>query len=428
MFDYQLFPKHSRFLLITSVLLLTCFSMFGRTGSPQPGYQLLHGQSFVASKNYYLLTLFSELKDVKAILAKDATLSGMGKTKLDSLRTALKNCGREGDCYISRMKFSEAEVKTVSERLSELYLPGNALEKLVQNHLIPSGTYIQFQTLAPKEMLVKAWEQDATAINYALDVYAGGKKPNYPQIDSIAFNTKTTGYLGLLYDAVTVVAQENKTENSFFQPSLTAALLFLEVNEREQAADYEPMAGGENKAAYDRIKTTDWKKYKYSLILVPGAGPDEPEVALSAEGMLRCRLAALQYKQGVAPFIVTSGGKVHPYKTKFCEALEMKQYLINKLGIPASAIIIEPHARHTTTNLRNTVRIMYRNGIPFSMPAITCTTLYQSTMIGTTLMARCQKELNEVPYKPGNRLSETEWEFYPLIEALQIDPDEPMDP
>lgn len=162
--------------------------------------------------------------------------------------------------------------------------------------------------------------------------------------------------------------------------------------------------------------------------MIPGAGPDNPEVALSAEGMLRCRLAAVQYRNGLAPFIVTSGGKVHPYKTKYCEATEMKKFLMEKLHIPESAILIDPHARHTTTNMRNTARMMFRYGIPFDKPAITCTTKGQSLMIGNTLIARCLKELKEAPYKNGNRLSETEIEFFPLIEALHINPTEPIDP
>jgi hypothetical protein len=200
------------------------------------------------------------------------------------------------------------------------------------------------------------------------------------------------------------------------------------MNEREQAGDFEPMAAKANKPAFDRVKTLNWNKYKYSVIEIPGAGPDDPTVALSAEGMLRCRLAAIQYNNGLAPFIVTSGGKVHPYKTKYCEAEEMKKFLTDKLGVPENAIIIDPHARHTTTNMRNTVRLIYRYGMPFSKPGITCTTKGQSNMISNTLIARCQKELQEAPYKNGLRLSETEVEFYPLIEALHINPSEPMDP
>ena len=49
-------------------------------------------------------------------------------------------------------------------------------------------------------------------------------------------------------------------------------------------------------------------------------------------------------------------------------------------------------------------------------------------MITTTLAARCQKELNEVPFKAAKRLSETEAEFIPVIDALHIDPIEPLDP
>lgn len=426
----------NKLLLCFITLFCSYTHVYTQQRTPDPKYQLISANSFVQSKNYYLLTLLSELKDVKALLDKDPALAAIGRTKVDSLQQSLKDCGRDGYCYIRRLRFSNEEIQTVSERLDQLYSPGNPLDKLVLNHLIPSGTYILFQNLLPKEMLKKAWEQDADGINFTLGVYAGGNKPNYPLIDSISFNTKDSrnnnvylyNYVSLLYNTASLTALENKTTPTFYSPSLTAALHFLEMNEREQAADFEPMISGENKAAYDRVKTIRWKDYQYSVILVPGAGPEERDVALSAEGMLRCRLAAIRYQKGLAPFIIPSGGKVHPYKTKYCEATEMKMYLIEKLHIPANAIIIEPHARHTTTNMRNAARIIYRYGIPFTMPAITCTTLGQSTMIGTTLTARCLKELKVVPYKNGKRLSETEIEFYPMVEALQINPTEPTDP
>ena len=224
------------------------------------------------------------------------------------------------------------------------------------------------------------------------------------------------------------MALESKPNIAFFYPSLTCAVRFLEMNEREQAADFEPMAQGENKAAADKIKAIKWGNYKYSVILVPGAGPQDGAVALSAEGMLRCRLAAIQYQKKLAPIIVVSGGKVHPYKTKFCEATEMKNFLMEKLAIPENAILIDPHARHTTTNMRNTARLIFRYGIPFERAVVTCTTREQSTMIGNTSIARCLKELKAVPYKNGMRLNETLIKFFPLIEALQINPEEPMDP
>lgn len=422
------------FLFIT--LFLFSLYVLPQKNTPDPAYQLLKGESFVQAKNYYLLTLFHALTDVKKLLATDDGLATIATNKADSLAWSLKNCDRDGICYLNHMKFTAHEIKTISERLSVLYQPQNALGKLVQNHLVPSGMYVLFQNLTPKEMLVKAWEQDANGINFCINVYAGGSRPNYPLIDSISFNTKDPrnnhvylyNYVSLLYNTASLVALESKTNTSFFYPPLTCAVRFLEMNEREQAGDFEPMAKGENRLAVERVKTIQWSRFKYSVILVPGAGPDDPKMALSAEAMLRCRLAVIQYKNGLAPFIVTSGGKVHPYKTKFCEATEMKKYLVEKLHIPENAILVDPHARHTTTNMRNTVRMMYRYGMPFNKPGITCTTKGQSGMIGNTLIARCLRELNEAPYKNGVRLSETEIEFFPLIEALHINPTEPMDP
>lgn len=431
------FTKNKKFFLLLFVFLASTLIAIPQKNYPNPNYHFLLADSdFVTSKNYYLLTLFQELPAVKKLLGSDEELIKIGKIKADSLNAALKNCGHDGICYISRMKFTIDEIQEIGNRIEALYQPENALGKLVTEHLIPSGRYVLYQTLPPKEMLVKAWQQDANGINFCIEVYAGGAKPHYPLIDSISFNTKnprdTTAYLNnyvsLLYNATSLLATESAKHTAFFYSPLNFALLFLEMNERDQAADFEPMEQRENKAAFDKIKAIKWNNYKYSVILVPGAGPDEPNVALSAEGMLRCRLAAIQYHNGLAPFIITSGGKVHPYKTKFCEALEMKKYLIEKLHIPDYAIIIEPHARHTTTNMRNAARLMYRYNIPFNKPGITCTTRGQSSWIGTTLTDRCLKELNEIPYKSGKRLDENVIEFFPLIDALQANPSEPIDP
>ena len=47
-------------------------------------------------------------------------------------------------------------------------------------------------------------------------------------------------------------------------------------------------------------------------------------------------------------FLCVSGGFVHPIRTRFSEAIEMKHDLMTRFGIPANAIIVDPHARHTT--------------------------------------------------------------------------------
>jgi uncharacterized SAM-binding protein YcdF (DUF218 family) len=414
--------------------LLIIFSLFLFTGSngqgnhPSPQYRLITGTNTVAAKNYYLLTLLHEKNAVRSLLENDTVLNRILLGKFRQLEAGLSTCNTDIQCFTEAVKFTPGEISEVALELTSLYNRSEVIKKLITEDIIPSGTYILYHAFGGAGLLAKAWEQDAAGINFVIDVYGAGKRPNYPNIDSISFKINVPGFSRLIYSVQYLTQAETRKAKLFFLPSLTAALHFLTINERNQAADFEPMVLGESKATLERIPAIVWNKFKYSVIMVPGAGPDEPTVALSAEGIIRCRLAALQYKNGLAPFIVTSGGKVHPYKTKFCEATEMKRYLVEEMHIPASAIIIDPHARHTTTNMRNTARLIFRYGMPFDKPALTCTTRDQSNMIENTLIARCQKELGEIPYKKGKRLDETLMEFYPALEALHINPLEPMDP
>ncbi len=411
--------------LLPLALFLTICCTYAQPNVPVPSYHLVQTQDWVQTKNYYLLTLFEQDKEVSKLLANDADLAKLTSNKLNALQASF-NC-KEVTCFTENIKFTDAEIKTVSNRLTQLYQPDNALGRLVKTHLIPSGTYILNRDLSAAQLLAKAWEQDAAGINYTIDVYAGGKKPNYPQIDSISFNIKDKRYPTLLYDAVTVLQGDLKKTGLFFEPALHAALLYLQMNGRQDASADEPMTLTVNKAAADRVKNIKWNNYKYTLILVPGAGGEDLTTALSAEGMLRCRLAVQQYQKGAAPFILVSGGKVHPYKTKYCEAEEMKKYMLETLHVPEDVILIDPHARHTTTNIRNGARLIFRYKMPFDKPCLTVTDKSQTDYI-MNMAGRCEKELKYVPYKLGSRISDTSLEFYPLIQSLQINPYEPLDP
>ncbi|WP_068402897.1 YdcF family protein [Pedobacter cryoconitis] len=414
------------FLMFCSWLITITAIAQNQNHGPSNQYILQNTANPVQYKNYYLLTLLQKDATVKALIQKDPVFSELLKNKTININAALKNCGSNIPCLTTTIKFSPEEIAAVSNRLQALFKPGNALALLINHDLIPSGCYNSYENLKPVEMLTKAWEQDANAINHVIDVYVNGQKPNYPAIDSISFDLKDKNYPELVNtNAKLSLAPKN---NLYFEPSLQFALTALELNERNDAADYEPMATTVNKAALSSIRNTNFKAYPYTLILVPGEGPEERDTELSAGGMLRCRLAAEQYQKKAAPYIMVSGGRVHPYKTKYNEAYEMKKFLMQTLQIPESAILMEPHARHTTTNLRNASRLIYRYHIPMEQPALVVTTKSQSMYISDIMPQRCIKELGYEPYKAGKRLSENDLEFYPNTKSLQIDFDEPMDP
>ena len=415
-------------LLILS-LFVVCGSVFAGQ-IPDQKYSLVKTESYVQSSNYYLLTLFEKLPEINKLLTKDAELAKIAAAKKNYMATSLKECGNNIDCYLGKVRFSKEEIRLIGERLLQLYATSRELKSMVKNHLIPSGCYVNLAATDDGDMLKKAWEQDARAVNFALAVYGDrSRKPNYPSIDSISFNVRSKDYHYVLYDCSNTVLEDVKKSGLFFMPTMDYALRVIEVNDRNRAADYEPMERNCNKLAFERIKTIQWQNYKYSVILVPGEGPEVREEALSGIGMLRCRVAAYRWKEGFAPFIVVSGGKAHPYRTIYCEAEEMKKYLMETMHVPENVIIMEPHARHTTTNMRNCARLIFRYGLPMDKPGITSTTMEQSYYITDQEMQdRCKQELGYSPYSNGKRLSETEAEFFPSVASLQIDEDEPMDP
>ncbi|WP_082489605.1 YdcF family protein [Pedobacter sp. Leaf176] len=419
---------------ITVSLLLLWLFLFQAKAQQRtalPSYHLVVGKGesynpYIQSKNYYLLTLMQELPDLRKTVADDEVFQKLLKDKTSNAANALKTCGRDISCYASAIKFSESEIQSIRERLVALYKQDNAFGKTLKTHLLPSGCYGLLRDLPEKEILAKAWEQDARAVNYDIGVYVEGKKPNYPKIDSIAFSVKDKEFTELIASNLTL--NSNGNEKLFFEPSMNFALGALELNSRLEAADFEPLLTGENQPAITQLKKTNFNNFKYSVILVPGAGPEDKETELSAGGMIRCRIAAVQYFKGMAPFIVVSGGRVHPYKTKYNEAYEMKKFMVNTLHVPENAVIMEPHARHTTTNLRNCVRLIFRYGMPMDKPGLISTTKSTIPYIAGVLAERCKKELGYYPYKIGQKLSDTEVEFFPNSMSLQIDFDEPLDP
>ena len=294
-------------------------------------------------------------------------------------------------------------------------------------HLLPSGCYQQYKDHGAA-LLEKIWRQDAEGMNYAVEVYAAARKPHYPQIDSIGFDIHSQRFVEEILPTCqqNIVFQAEK-HPSFYAIPLLAVRTLLDVNDRCQSVDYEPLSETENKAACAQVRQTEWERYPYTAILVLGAGPEEPNVSISPEGRLRAAYAALLYRRHQAPFIIVSGGRVHPYHTPYNEAFEMKKYLRDVWQIPESSILIEPHARHTTTNFRNAARLMFRYGFPVEKAAVVTSSVSHLNSV-EQMEARCLYELGYMPYRLGKRRTERTLEFFPLQESFRIQSTEPLDP
>ena len=332
------------------------------------------------------------------------------------------------EAVIESFKWRPDEIEYAKRVFSNLWDHNETFQDLIENQLIPTGKYGLGKDMSSKEYMYKALTQDLQAMNFAIDVYGGGKKPNYPKIDSIAFDITSDKYIRRILKGVQEdVRGHIFMDSDYFFTSLFAAVRFLEINERWDAGLLEPLVEGENKLAAAAVRTTDFDQYSYSSIVVLGSGPSVYDQRISPISMLRCRKAALSFSKGLAPFIIVTGGRVHPYKTEFIEAVELKKYLVNVLAVPASSVIIEPQARHTTTNLRNVGRLLLSYGFPATKYAIINSHADNIDMV-TRMEKRCLKELGYVPYVLGNRIHAEILEFKPTLAVFTVDSDEPMDP
>lgn len=326
-------------------------------------------------------------------------------------------------CISALFKLTDAEIGQTADALATLY----PQLKPQLNSILASGQYATTQTTS--DALLSAWKTDTAALNHLIAVYAEAAPAPYPQIDSMEFKPDSKDFLSLARMAAAVAAEEAQPTDTFFTPNLRFALSMLRINDREDAAAFEPMDRGLNAAAIARARSTPWSKYRYSAILIPGIGPDIVGQPISPLGRLHVALAAARFRSGKAPFIIVSGGSVHPAHTRFTEAIEMRSELIDRYDIPAAAILIDPHARHTTTNLRNAVRELIHYRFPLNKPVLITANESQTSNIANPKFAdRNRKELGYLPWLSLTRLSKTDIEFMPNKESLRVDALSPLDP
>ncbi|GAC1377096.1 MAG: hypothetical protein NVSMB30_23390 [Hymenobacter sp.] len=384
--------------------------------------------SVIVAKAFPLLSLFETHPALRRTLRANKALQRLARHQAARTYHAFRQGPAEARRYADSLVWQPREIKTIGQSLLQTYLTNPALRAAVAPLLGTAGRYPLYAARPDTTALRLAWQDAALGLNHILRVYLAGEAPRNPAIDSSSFRRHDPAFAQQVRELLLPLSHRarHRPEAAYTLP-LQAALLALRLNGRDEAARYEPLRAGLNQAPCAAVAHMAWARYPYTLILVPGRGPDEPAVALDSMGAFRCRLAAARYRQGQAPFILVSGGHVHPNKTPYCEAVEMKAYLTQQLGVPAAAVLVEPYARHTTTNLRNAARMLYEFGLPTDRPLLIVTDPSQSRAI-VEMAARCRHDLGYVPYRDLRPLSPEENTCFPVPEARQPDPTDTLDP
>ena len=369
-----------------------------------PAYDLISSGNPTQDKSFYLLTLLDHVQGIADIINNDSNLATIGTQRDSGLRTAL--CGDDVGCWETVLRWEPNDIQTVVSRINSLVSTKGIT--LVVEHMRLSGMFFMYQDKTDAEMIAAAWTETADGLNEALNRFSSKITPKE--------------FSGIIQDVI-----ESSDNFLFYQPLLRVVMSLLAECGRDEAGRYEPMRDGENKAAYKAMPDIEWKAYPFSVMMVPGMGPTEPDVALDPRGVEHCDLVAERWHAGLAPLIITSGGHVSPDRTEYAEAIEMKRYLMEQHGIPETALIVDPHARHTTTNLRNAARIILRYGIPADKPAMTVTDIFQSAYI-LNLGTRLMEDLGFIPYRSLARMTDNDNCWLAAPESLWVDPGDPLDP
>jgi hypothetical protein len=419
------------------ILPVVLFLLSSLPGLTQPGagfqkdYHFVRSSNPSADKNFYWFTALGAAPALQKLLTVDPTLKAVTDRRVSLVKQHAADTCSWAATLVTDFRFTPADSGDIALALHTLYNNNKAtFDELIDHHLRPSGYYQRFIAGSNEDLLLHAWERTVVGINYIIDQYGLGKRMRYAAIDSASYDVNGRYYRTALKDLFAYFSERTDSMTLFYQPSLSVAMQLMDLNDRDEPARFEPLEEKENRAAFIAVRSIDWSKYKYAAIIVPGEGPELATVALDPMGRMRCNLAAARYRKGSAPFILVSGGFVHPFHTPYAEAYEMKKYLLTQ-GIPESAIIIDPQARHTTTNLRNANRLMIRYGIPITMPSDIVSTKSQIDYIDLpqgNFDRRNMRELGYLPYKEKTRVATHDVSYYPVMESLQMDPYDPLDP
>ncbi|MGJ5814368.1 YdcF family protein [Paludibaculum fermentans] len=418
--------------------------------APRPAPLTLHHP--VQDKNFYLLSSIEQSPSVRALIQADPALTQIATAKRSALLDAPRTCAADVECYAKAMRWSDEEIAQARAALARL-AANPAMARFVDGVLRPSGMFQRYHAKPSAALLETAWEDAARKMNRAIDLFAVGQPPQRmpgpppggpppqaapgapaqpprgPRFDLTSYDVKSPAFARMVQIMAGIVGSDPKSLELFFQPTLKFSIELLLLHGHDEAGRHEPLEAGENRAAVARIATTQWANYPYTVIVVLGNGPERDGVALAPVGRLRLMVAVREFREKKAPFLLVTGGYVHPNLTPYSEAMEMKKALRTEFGIPEDAIIVDPQARRTTTNLRNAARLIFRYGIPADRKGLILTDQLHSATIETpAFLERCVRDFGYEPVRLLSRISPFDLEFTPLIDSLHADATDLLDP
>jgi hypothetical protein len=376
-----------------------------------PTYVALSSGSYVEDKGFYFVTILEGLPTVLADLLMDPTLSAASTSRDGAIRNASQTCAGDPTCVGNALAFSSADTTAIAQAISARLVSSGNLSVVVTNHMRPSGAFDAHASLDDASLVARAWTDSANWMNNAIAAYA---------TELGATGTQT---------AIANVVTANPSPMPFFLPAMASVLAILDADNRDNAAIGEPLASGENAAVVANIPSIDFSKYPYTMLVVPGIGPTDATTMLSEGSQAHADMAADRFAAKWAPLFALTGGRVHPDRTTYAEALEMKNYLMTARGIPENVIVVDPFARHTTTNIRNVSRLAFRYGIPTNAHALIVSDFGQTiTITGQQFLATCQSEMGLVPWRSVAMLSNDDACFVPSVIVMQQNGADPLDP
>jgi hypothetical protein len=392
-----------------------------------PGYTSPYSET-LETLNFPLLPMLSAALRRHQDLQADPQLLTLAADRRSRVLATTERFAAQ-DCAAASWAWTEYDIAVVETTLRRIVgQPGRA-KALVTALMRPSGRFARHTALADADLVAAAWADTAAGLNNIVAVYAEGRSPRYPLIDGAIFDVTEKQFAGLIHAHRQVMIAVALSTDLLFDAGARFAIGLLRLNERVDAANYRPLLSGANIGTVSTAKRFRWADYRYPALLVFGMGPEDTQSRTGALGYIRMAMAADLFARKLAPFIIVSGGNVHPDRTPFNEAVEMKQILIEQYDIPATRILLEPHARHTTTNLRNCGRMLFAAGFPTDRPSLIVSDPITAPYIGSpNLIARTIGETGICPGHISPSDIQFSLEFIPDCAVFHVDPTDPLDP